>query len=287
MLDLFLSILCSSLIFVVFKLFDTYRVATFHAIVANYLTALLTGLALYGGSLGPSELPQQPWLAGAAILGGIFILIFNLMARTSQRLGVSVASIATKMSLVIPVIAGLLLYGEHLSAMKVLGILMALVAVYFASLKNEKFRFSRRALYLPFFVFLGSGVIDTSIKYLQATQVPEAEYPIFSATIFGFAALTGLGVLLLRSPADLLRWRPANLLGGIVLGVPNYFSIYFLLRALQHGGLNSASVFTLNNVTIVMLTTLLGILLFRETMSPKNWMGVALAVLSIVVISLF
>ena len=62
------------------------------------------------------------------MLGVLFIVIFNLMARTSQQLGVSVASVATKMSLVIPVLAGLLLYGEELNFLKVAGIATALVA---------------------------------------------------------------------------------------------------------------------------------------------------------------
>lgn len=288
MWDLIWSIGFSSLIFVVFKGYHTHRVSTFHAIVVNYFTAFLTGLVMYSGPVGLSQVPGQPWLVPALMLGVLFIFIFNLMAKTSQQLGVSVASVATKMSLVIPVLAGLLLYGEQLSLWKVLGIAMALAAVYFTSLKKGKKHFDRdlRVLLLPLGVFLGSGVIDSSIKYLQANLVPEREFSIFSASLFAFAGLTGILILLVRDPGALLRWRPANLLGGIALGIPNFFSVYFLLRALQFKGLNSASVFTLNNVSIVMLTTFLGILLFRETMTPRNWAGIGLAIASILLISL-
>jgi drug/metabolite transporter (DMT)-like permease len=287
MWDLIWSIGFSSLIFVVFRAYRTYGVSTFHAIVVNYLTALFTGLLLYKGPLKVSEIPAQPWVTGALFLGVLFILIFNLMARTSQQLGVSVASVATKMSLVIPVLAGLILYGEQLNATKVAGILTALVAVFFASLKDAKRRFKQdlRILLLPLLVFLGSGIIDSSIKFLQSTRVPESEYSVFSATIFGFAALSGLAILVIRSPRDFLHWNPLTILGGVALGIPNFFSVYFLLRALQFEGLNSASIFTLNNVAIVMLTTLLGILLFREPMSNRNWAGIGLAVVSILLIS--
>lgn len=287
MWDLIWSIGCSSLIFVVFRLYRTYGVSTFHAIVVNYLTAFCTGLLLYRGPVGLSDIPAQPWATGALLLGVLFIVIFNLMARTSQQLGVSVASVATKMSLVIPVLAGLILYGEQLNPMKVAGIATALAAVFFASLKNDRRHLQRdlRIFILPFLVFTGSGIIDSSIKYLEATRVPGPDFPVFSAALFGFAALTGLGILLIRSPADLLQWNPRNILGGVALGVPNFFSVYFLLRALQFEGLNSASLFTLNNVSIVMLTTLLGILLFRETMSRGNWVGIGLAVTSILLIS--
>ena len=287
MWDLIWSIGCSSLIFVVFRLYRTYGISTFHAIVVNYLTAFCTGLLLYRGPVTLSDIPAQPWATGALLLGVLFIVIFNLMARTSQQMGVSVASVATKMSLVIPVLAGLILYGEHLNLMKVAGIATALAAVFFASLKNDRRHLRRdlRIFVLPFLVFVGSGIIDSSIKYLEATRVAGPDFPVFSATLFGFAALTGLGILLVRSPKDLLQWNPRNILGGVALGVPNFFSVYFLLRALQFEGLNSASLFTLNNVSIVMLTTLLGIVLFRETMSGSNWVGIGLAVISILLIS--
>jgi uncharacterized membrane protein len=80
---------------------------------------------------------------------------------------------------------------------------------------------------------------------------------------------------------------PRSILGGIALGVPNFFSIYFLLRALQNEVLNSASVFTINNVAIVMFSTLLGILLFKEVLSTKNWVGITMAVLSILLVAVF
>lgn len=288
MWDLIWSICCSSIIFVVFKLFKTYKADTFHAIIVNYFTALGVGLLVNQEPILFEELAQKTWLTGAILLGAFFILIFNLMAATSQNLGVSVASVATKMSLAIPVIAGLILYEEHLNTMQFIGIGLALFAVYFTAYKEKRegLNAELRTMILPLLVFLGSGIIDTSIKYLQHTMIPENEYSLFSAVVFGFAGLTGILVLLFKNPKTLTRIRPVNILGGIALGIPNFFSIYFLLRALKFDGLNSASVFTLNNVAIVMLTTLLGIVLFRESLSRKNWMGILLAIISILLISL-
>ncbi|MEJ2163762.1 MAG: EamA family transporter, partial [Robiginitalea sp.] len=209
MWDLLCSIFFSSLIFVVFRLFDTYKVDTFRAIVVNYITAFTTGLLLYTGDLSPSQVFSLSWAGGALLLGVLFIVIFNVMALTSQRHGVGVASVATKMSLVIPVIAGLILYDEYLSPLQVAGIILALAAVYFTSLKetNRADGKDLRLLFLPLIVFLGSGIIDTAIKYLQETRVAPSEYPLFSAPIFGFASLTGLGILLIKHPSDLKRFN--------------------------------------------------------------------------------
>lgn len=286
MWDLILSIASSSLIFVVFKGYSRYRVNTFYAIIGNYLTACSVGFIFFPRTVPLLEIPGKPWFLPAVALGILFIVIFNLMARTSQRLGVSVASVATKMSLVIPVVAGGVLYGEVLGPIKIAGIALALVAVYFASVKTRKVSWVPRLLYLPALVFLGSGIIDTSIKYLEETRIPDAEFPLFSACIFGAAGTTGILVTALRKPRELFTWRPRNLLGGLALGIPNFFSIYFLLKALQFDGLTSAAIFTLNNVGIVTLTTLLGIAFFKEKLSARNWLGVGLALVSIAIISL-
>jgi len=287
MLDLLLSILFSSLIFVIFKLFDTHKVQTIYAIIVNYITACLVGILFYKKPIQLYEIPKNDWFYGTLFLGILFIMVFNLMAKTSQRLGVSVASVATKMSFVIPVILGLVLYNEKLSFFKTSGIILALAAVYFASVKDTPRAIQKRSLLLPVMVFLGSGIIDASIKYMEENHVSTNEFPIFSATVFGAAACTGILFILLRSFKKPLKLNLKNVLGGIALGVPNFFSIFFLLRALQNETLNSASIFTLNNVAIVMFSTLLGIVLFKEKISPKNWGGILLAVISIILVAFF
>ena len=77
-----------------------------------------------------------------------------------------------------------------------------------------------------------------------------------------------------------------SIYGGIALGIVNYYSIYFLLKALQYEGTESSTIFTVNNVAIVMLSTLIGLVLFRETIYTKNWIGIVLAVVSIALVML-
>lgn len=287
MIDLALSVLSSTLIFVAFKLFDVYKVQTLYAIITNYVVACLVGLFLYEGNVDVAQLTSTSWYWGPIALGVLFITIFNLMAKSTQVSGVSVTSVATKMSLVIPVVVGVAVYKEELSLLQIIGIVLALLAVYLSSQKEKGITINRKDLLLPLLVFLGSGIIDTSIKYFEEEHLTDQEIPIFSSMVFGCAALTGLIFIGIKSFKTPLRVNFRNILGGIALGVPNYFSIFFLIRALRSDMLNSAAVFTLNNVAIVMLSTILGILLFKERLRPKNWGGVALAVLSIILVALF
>ncbi len=287
MLDLALSILCSSFIFVVFKLFSKYKVQTLYAIIMNYLVASFTGFVMYSRGIDFQNLLSSPWFWQTFILGILFIVVFNIMAKSSQIYGVGVTSVATKMSLIVPVVFALLYYGEVLSPIQVIGVLTALVAVYLATLTPKTVVLSKQDLWLPTLVFLGSGIIDTSIKYIQEAYLKDEEFPLFSATVFGAAACSGILFLFVKIRRTPLKTNFNNVLGGIFLGIPNYFSIYFLLRALKNDTWNSASVFTLNNISIVLFTTLLGIVLFREKLGFKNWLGVALAVASIIFVALF
>lgn len=285
MLDLALSVLCSSLIFVIFKLFSVYKVETFYAIITNYVVACIVGLFFYQGEIAVLEIPEKPWFWGTFGLGLLFIIVFNLMAATSQKLGVSVASVATKMSLVLPVLFGVFIYKEVLGPLKIIGILLALSAVYFASAKEKSSKFKIGTLILPFLVFIGSGTVDVSLAYFQKEFIANKELPLFSATVFASAAIIGITYIVMNSFRKPLKINLKNVLAGVALGIPNYFSIYFLLRALQNETLNSASVFTINNVAIVMFSTLLGILLFKEKLSAKNWGGIVLAVISIILVA--
>jgi len=112
-----------------------YKINTLQAIVVNYFTAALTGLISYQGSTTVNQILNKDWFLGAIFLGVLFISIFNVMALTAQRNGLSVASVASKMSVIIPVIFGLYAYKESLNYQKGIGILLALIAVYLTSIK--------------------------------------------------------------------------------------------------------------------------------------------------------
>jgi drug/metabolite transporter (DMT)-like permease len=274
---LLFSILVSSFLYVVFKLFTRFKVNTVHAIVINYYVAFAFGFFMSESKMTFSQVTSSEWFIGAIFLGMLFIIIFNIMGITAQRSGVAVTSVATKMSVVIPVIFGIVVYQESAGFLKITGIILALVAVYLASVKTRD-GFKWRNILFPILLFIGSGTIDTALKFLEINFVKDAQISIFSTTIFGFAGLFGTLFMVLRNNWN-IHWR--SILGGIALGIPNYFSIVFLLQALSTEGLESSMVFTVNNVSIVMLSTLVGLFAFKERLLPKNWVGIGLAIISI------
>jgi drug/metabolite transporter (DMT)-like permease len=283
---LLLSILASTLIFVIFNLLGKYKINTLQAIVANYFTAFTVGIISTEEAISATEIINKNWFYGAVFLGFLFIAIFNVMALTAQRNGLSVASVASKMSVAIPIIFGLYAYNESLSFQKTIGILLALFAVYLTSVKAKGGKVSFKNLWLPILLFFGSGVIDTTIKFIETTYVSKNGIPLFSATVFAIAGIIGVAILSVKAIQGHFKFDYKSLIGGVVLGIVNYYSIYMLLKALKIENFESSSIFTVNNVAIVMLSTLIGLAFFKEKLSIKNWSGIAIAILSIVLVTL-
>jgi len=281
MLYLLLSVLFSSAIFIIFKLFDTYKINTLQAIIFNYFTAFTIGILSHESEVNYSELPSKPWFIGAIVLAILFISVFNVMAITSQKNGVSVAAVAGKMAVVIPVFFGVFLYQEHLSSLKTAGIILALFAVYFITLKSKLDNNKKASLIFPVLLFLGAGIIDTTIKFVQTNYVLSSDTNLFSGILFGLAGILGVLVYCFKPSPVTIK----NGIAGIILGGINYYSIYYLLKALDIKNIPSAVVFSINNVSIVALCTLLGLFIFKEKLTTKNWIGIGIAIISILLIT--
>ncbi len=286
MIWLLFSIICSTLIFVIFKYFDKFGVNNLQAIIVNYVVAFSLGMSLHGFETNLLEIPEKNWFWNAFILGIIFIWLFRLMAIASQKIGVSVVSITVKMSLAIPVLFGIFYYQESVNFIKILGIGLALFAVYLATAKDKSKKSSELYIKLPVILFLGSGVLDTFINYNQEEIVLEAEHGLFTSSIFGMAAVFGSILLFIQHRKNKVKLKLKNLWAGIILGIPNYGSIYFLIRSLNHNNMESSIVFPINNVGIVAMSVLFGLFLFSEKLNLKNKIGIALAILSIVLLGM-
>ena len=285
MIFLLLSILFSTGLFVIFKYFGIYKIDVLKAIFVNYIVAFSMGFFFAERQIPISEIYLQPWFSGALFLGALFVSIFFVMAMTAQENGVSVTSISGKMSVVVPVVFGIILYNESITFLKIVGIIMALIAVYLSSVKEEKSE-KNGTLLLPILLFIGSGTIDTLLKYIQENHVSDEDISIFSGSLFGIAGAFAFLILVIKTLKKRESFGYKNIIAGIILGVPNYYSIIFLIKALQNKNFESSTLFTINNVAIVVVSTLVGLFFFKEKFSIKNKIGVAMAVLAIILVTI-
>jgi drug/metabolite transporter (DMT)-like permease len=283
MLFLFLSIGLNALIFTLFKLFGLRKINTFHAIVVNYFVCVITG-SLFAGINNVLEVTDQDsWVYAAIGLGVVFIATFYFMALTAQRISMAAASIASKMSLAIPVLFSLfvLKINSDFSWINYVGIALALPATWMSARSSEpKHRVKPIWLLLPALVFLGNGIIDTTINYTNYHLLEAEAIPLFPVFIFLSAAVIGGMIVLFGKTRITFR----SIVAGAILGIINYFSVFSILRALDALNNNGALVFPIFNTGIVVLSAAIGLFLFNENLNKINKAGILVAILSIMLV---
>jgi drug/metabolite transporter (DMT)-like permease len=287
MLYLFGSIVLTSYLTLSFKVCEKYGVNIFQAIVFNYITCVITGSIVNGQFPVNVVAIKTPWFAWACVMGLLFISIFTVIGITAQKNGVAVASVANKLSLIIPVMLSVYLYHETVAGWKMVGVLLALIAVlltcYPSSQKGEKKEGAIKPLVylLPFILFIGSGLLDALINHVQQNFVNEENKNAYLVTGFFSAATLGSFFLTYKLITRQMLFAWKNLLAGLLIGVPNYFSIWCLVRFLKSSPWQSSASIPVNNMGIVLLSAVVAWLLFKERLSLINWVGILLSLIAI------
>lgn len=312
MLSLAASVASSVAVSVLLKVARRRDIAVDQAIAVNYPVAALLCLILLRPEPARLLAPGAPWwvlLALGLLLPGIFLA----MAGAVRHAGIVVSDAAQRLSLLIPLAAAFLLFGETASAAKLAGMAVALAALAClirpsgrrpdapARPAPERSATARstlprraaakpvsamppptaprsgtamRPLALLLCVWAGYGTIDVLFKQMARSAVD------FSSSLLAAFVLAGLVMgawLIVRRAA----WRLRNVAAGVLLGVLNFGNIYFYLRAHQQYPDNPTLVFAAMNIGVIGLGALVGAWVFREDLSPRKLAGLALAVLAI------
>lgn len=282
MIYLALSILCSSIINLVFKLFDKYKIDILPAIVFNYFTCSIVGQSLSQTFIFGKHNINQPYFIFAIVLGLLFVLIFYAMAKTTALFGVGVNAVSAKMGFIFPTIFFFLFLQEQIGILQFLAIILAIIAVWFMKVKDEKVVKKQSFWFFPILVFIGSGIIDSSLKWLDISYGTNNNSLLVSTTIFSSAAILGTVIIV----PQWQRINGRNIIAGICLGIPNLFSIYFLLLAIkQLKGLSTGAFFAVNNVGVILISTLAAVVLLKEQLKQKQWIGLIISLISILLIA--
>lgn len=291
MLSFILAVVFTVSLYLLMRSFPKYNVNALHAVIFNYYTCVATGLLLMPNR---NDYFATDWTSKVTLLtlalGAVFVVVFVLIGLTTTKVGVAVASLAGNMSLVIPVLFGLFVFQNNnkvFTPLNYLGLLLALIALALSTIRKEdKTNQANAALWiLPILLFVGSGTNNTLINYISSTYYRPDQSALFTAIACTGAILTGTVFLLFRMifQNEKVQWQ--SIIGGFVLGVPNFLSFYFLLAALRDFGNSAAFVFPIYNVLSMLVSALMAWILFKEKLQPLNRLGLLIAVVAIVLIS--
>ncbi len=294
MLDLILSVVLAVFLGICFKVWPRFEVRVLPGILHNYIACIVAAAVVTGSWPLPVSALREDWFPLAIGLSVFFIAGFYLFGVAISVWGMGTISAVQKMSLVISALYAIVVYGEALTLVKGTGILLGLAAIPMLLIRKKQdvpltgTRLTMswgRAVALVLGTFLLAGGIEIGLLVAESGLVETTGDPRFIAVIFGGAFVFGW-LITLRSGEDRAAFfTPRHVLAGWLLGVPNFFSIFFLMRAIG-GELDASIVFPVNNIATILLSTLLGVFIFREAFGIKNGLGMVFALLSLTLLTL-
>lgn len=285
MTALILTILLGVFLTLLFKVFPAYGINIFQAILINYLCCVLLGWFMESQPINSNNFSED-WFYLALFLGFIFLFNFYMIGKTIEIFGVAVGTVATKMSIAISVIAAFVIFNETVTIFKIVGVLLAIAAVILVTYTKNSIDFNKALLLYPAIVLFNSAVIDVLLNYANQFYLKPATYNLFNFYSFTSCAVLSVLVALVLKFTRGFTITLKDVVAGIILAAPNYFCIYFTIKALDIPGWGSAVVYPVISVSIISIATLLAWLFFKEKLLPINFIGLVTAVIAILLITL-
>ena len=281
MMYLMIAVLCSVAVSVLLKVLRQKNIDIRQTIVAGYPVAfLLTWFLLKPDISGVSELGGA-WAIIIA-LGVLLPAVFIILGRAIESVGMVATDAAQRLSLIIPIVAAFLLFGEMLTGTRVFGLLLGFLALGALIYRPQQGQVSKQVKYTPLWLFgvwAGYGIID--ILFKQVAKQGSA-FPLTLFVTFGLAGLLLFVYLLITR----VRWQGKALAAGLLLGALNMGNIYAYVRAHQVLSESPSIVFTGMNVGVIAVATLIGVGVFKEQLNHVNMLGLLLAICCVAVLFL-
>ncbi len=281
-----LLVLCNVALAVIFKYFEKYNVDNLNAIVVNYFTCVISSSIFLGVQSIPQDFYLKAWFGSAVMMSLLFIIGFNLMALSYQRAGLTLTGIMHKMSLLISAAFPIIFYDEILTHYKMVGFVAAIVTVILVNYPSESDGFTLRnkwIIALPIIVFAMSGLIEIILYYVEVSGQVDGDGVFFTSTSFGLAGAMGVIIVLFRLLTGRSKFRWKDVLAGVILGLPNYLTIYLLIYLLEQGW-DGSVLFPLNNVSILVAITIIAALIYKERLNRLQIVGLVFGIIAIVLI---
>lgn len=272
MLFLLISILCSVTVGVFFKKIKLNVNEIFLIITINYLVAFVLSLIFFDFEY-KNEAFNYFLIIPLIVLMPLVFYIFNLSINKS---GIIKTDISQRLSLIIPIASAFLIFGEQISWLKWIGILLGLFSVILMLYRTNNNK-NTKSTYL-FLVFFGYGIIDVLFKQIALKK--NVAYINYLILIFAGCFLFSLVIIFFRKKtSNLLSLK--NIFWGLFLGILNFSNIFFYLKAHQVFSKDPSTVFAIMNFGVISIATVLGVFIFKEKLSKRNIIGIIVAIIAI------
>ncbi|MDO5055250.1 MAG: EamA/RhaT family transporter [Pasteurella oralis] len=276
--NLIIAVLCSVAVSVLLKVARKQNIVIQQAIAFNYIVALGLSYSLLKPDfkgLGFTEFVVQSENASVFFALGILLpTVFIIMSKAVEFAGIVRSDAAQRLSLFLPIVAAFFIFGEQLSQARLLGIILAFIALFCLLNKPTDTESNLKGMIGLILVWFGYGIIDILFKQVAKSG---GAFPATLFISFVLAACVMFGYLLIKREV----FTVPSFIGGIILGGLNFMNILFYIKAHQSFSDNPTLVFAGMNIGVICLGTITGALVFKEKISKINGVGIVIGISAI------
>lgn len=279
MVYLLLAILSSAMVSVVMRLSDGRVKNNLGMLVMNYLMCTLLGAGSAGVYTLFSSLDAQ--LARTAVMGCfngvLYLASFILFQINVRHNGVVLPATFMKLGLLVTMVISVCIYGEVPGLLQGLGFVLAVVAIVMINYRKDTANAGFKAGLL--WLLLCGGMADAMSKIFEESGVPGMGNQFLFFT-FAMALLLCFVYMLAKGQ----RIQRNEVLFGLLIGIPNFYSSKFLLWALVD--VPAVIAYPVYSVATILVVTMAGILLFRERLEKRQWIALGIILAALILLNL-
>lgn len=282
MIYLILSVITNAAIYWLFKYFERIGAKIFETIVFNYIVAFTCGIFFVPNVSDAfhSALQFPVWSIAGLIMGGLFISVFYFMAITAKKSGIALATLSSKMSLVLAVVLLAFLGKGEITILKAIALLIAMFGLYLFS-TDGKSKFDKSVLVYPLVLMFGSTSVDFSIAYFQSFTTNQNELSLFTCMPFMGAGIIGVSILVYKLVFRKEKFPLKELGTGVLLGLVNYGSIFFLVELYHSGWMPESTILPVNNLLVLVIGSIGAVFIFKEKLNRRKIQGLAICLIAL------
>jgi len=303
---LILAIFCSSSIALIFKYTEGNKMNRYAVTSANYFTAFTVSLLMLFSNNSFSKISFKSlinnffnefnsvvvensglfsnessilWSFIIGIFAGVFFFLsFIYYQKSVKENGVGLSGTFGKLGILIPMIFSIIIWNEYPSSLQWLGIILSLASILIVNLSLKDLSTSSFNSSLILLFFFG-GMAEFSNKIFQKYALTD-----YKDLFLFFVFIIAFAISIFFTLKEKSRVTKKDILLGIVVGIPNLFSSYFLILALNY--MTSSVAFPIYSAGSILLINLGGLIIFKEKLSKKETFAILMTILALILINL-
>ena len=274
MFYLILTVLCSVINSIILRLSNSKVKNELAMFASNYIVCILLSIFNLDTSI-PFVFELDVLILGI-ITGFLFIASFYFFKVNIKVNGMVLSSTFMKLGIIIPTLMAIIIFKEEPKINQIIGIIIAILAIIIINYEKDSVNQSGNKWWLILLLII-NGFSDSAANIFEHISTSSNE--LYTLMVFGFALVFTIIAML----KDKQKINKYDIFYGIVLAIPNYYSVSFMLMALE--SIDAILVYPIYSVGTIIIVTIIGALYFKEKLSRNKLFALGLILISLVLLN--